>query len=467
MANPRSGGKSALEDKSLRDKVIIAFSLMSVIPILILVYLISQYIFPEVKDMDPLVSLFILLTVVISVLGFIMVNRTVRSIIGLSREARRVAGGESAGPLSVESGDEVGDLAESVNFMSGRIKSYMDQLQDYSHRTAELKQQINGKVRMMTALLRIEELLSMGTEFEEVVEFTTEKISDEVPESYCAVFVRESKGKWFPVAVSNSSGRPLSPEDLEKELSSLQKQMSSKEYLVRDFAGEGRSEPGAKVQENSNNIIFPMRHKNEIVGVLFCGTVSRNFTFDEDTIGLLRVFVRSLVLGYSTTEVARKIKSLESMDRLTGLYTRTYLEERLQDEIDRSAFYQRPCSVVVIKIHNLDEFMSSAGEAEAKRAVKRIANVLSESMPKVGKAARYARDEFVMLLPETNKKKSMDLAERIKDSISGLGISSGGVSLKTGVGVGENPIDGVAGDEIKAKAYAAAGAEEAAGRGGE
>jgi diguanylate cyclase (GGDEF)-like protein len=76
-------------------------------------------------------------------------------------------------------------------------------------------------------------------------------------------------------------------------------------------------------------------------------------------------------------------------------------------------------------------------------------------MSPVGKVARFNYDEFGMLLPEKNKRESIELGDEIRRRIEEMQISADPEDKVTvSIGVGENPLDGTNAKEIVAKAYA-------------
>ena len=73
----------SLERKSLKYKLVIAFSLMSIIPLLIILYFVAEFIFPETENLLQ-VSAIVLFTLWISWLGYLLIRQISNPVIDLA-----------------------------------------------------------------------------------------------------------------------------------------------------------------------------------------------------------------------------------------------------------------------------------------------------------------------------------------------------------------------------------------------
>ena len=154
--------------------------------------------------------------------------------------------------------------------------------------------------------------------------------------------------------------------------------------------------------------------------------------------------------------LSKKTDQLAIKDDLTDLYNKTFIMGRLEEEIRRAIFYQRPCSFVAFNIDNFRKFRDVHGELAAEEALKRMSKIFRDNLTPVGKAARIGGDDFAMLLPEKNKKEAAYIAEELRKKIETTNLlRQGQASLTVSCGVGENPIDGATADELFKKAMSA------------
>jgi diguanylate cyclase (GGDEF)-like protein len=445
----------SLERKSLRYKLVIAFALMSIIPLLIMLYFVAEFVFPE-TDFLVQVSAIVLFALWISWLGYLLIKQIISPVIDLALETRIIAEGKYGTGVSAIREDELGDIAEAVNTMTGRIRSYIGELQEYSRKTAELNVQIHKKVITLTNLMRVGDLITSGTGFNELSRFAAEKIGAEIDDSYSAVFLKEKAGNYLSKFFVNNSGHDVRVDKIELELSFLEKLFSKQEYLLLDsrpLAQSWQKEIRKKLNL-ANVLIFPMKASHKIIGAIMLGNFAEGFEFEDDEISIVRAFEKELSLGFQSAQGLEATKALDIVDSLTGLYTRPYLEDRLEDEINRAVFYQRPCSLIIINVDGFEEYSNRYGMPKANQVLKKIAGLLCTVMSPVGKVARFDFDEFGMLMPEKNKRESLEMGEEIRKKIEAMHISGDPDDKVTvSIGVGENPIDGANAKAIVEKAY--------------
>ncbi len=158
-------------------------------------------------------------------------------------------------------------------------------------------------------------------------------------------------------------------------------------------------------------------------------------------------------ISKNAKELLEKVERLSLKDKLTGLYNAAYIRERLDEEIQRAIHYQRPCSFAFFTLRHFDAYVEKYGEAVSEETLKKVAGVLNHEMREFDRAARVGRGEFVIILPDKNKKKCIEMVEKIDRGIRELNLQlSPAETLTLAAGVSENPIDGVQADSLYIKA---------------
>ena len=148
---------------------------------------------------------------------------------------------------------------------------------------------------------------------------------------------------------------------------------------------------------------------------------------------------RFLELEQSLRQANEKIRVLSITDPLTGCFNRGYMNECLVREVKRSRRYKRPLSVVLCDIDHFknvnDTFGHQAGDQVLKNVVQSINEVIRSD---VDWLARYGGEEFLLVLPETDAKNAVLLAERIRERIceKPTRINGAEISITASFGVG-------------------------------
>ena len=161
-------------------------------------------------------------------------------------------------------------------------------------------------------------------------------------------------------------------------------------------------------------------------------------------------------ISKNARELLDKVEILSLKDKLTGLYNASYIRERLNEEIQRAAHYQRPCSFALFNIDQFNRYVSNHGFEISDGALKSVAQILEKHLSECDRAARINKDEFAIIFPDRNKKKAIQIVETISKEIASFSFSGRNPSeanhLTVKVGVSENPIDGASADQLYVKA---------------
>jgi diguanylate cyclase (GGDEF)-like protein len=443
----------SISKKSLRCKLMIAFSITSILPLLVLAYFVTNHVFSDTREVFQ-ASVVVIFCLWLIWMGYLMIREVLNPIFELAQKAKKISAGEYDAKISLSSGDELADIAGAVNSMTDKMRSYIGELQEYGKRTTSLNARIQRKVLTLTSLMRLGDIISSGADFEEITAFAAKQLAGEMDRGFCAIFIKEDVSGYILKAFADNSYKGVNIKDVESRLPMIDDLLARNEYLSID--SDPRRKPWQQELRQKlgqvNAIFFPMKVEAETVGIILAGTFGDDIKFTYDDLEVVRAFDNELVLGYQNASSAQKIKSLEVVDRITGLYSFQYIMQRLEDEINRAIFYQRPCSLVVVTIDDLAGISSERGQDAVGHILRLVARLLGELRPPVGKLGSLSQGEFALLVPEMNKKEGLGLGESIRARIEEMSASSGNKDILTvSVGVGENPIDGSSADEIMEK----------------
>jgi len=144
--------------------------------------------------------------------------------------------------------------------------------------------------------------------------------------------------------------------------------------------------------------------------------ITKPFNVDE-----IKIVVGRAAEHYKLLQEAKekeKYKQLAIVDALTGVYNRRYLDETLPREIERAKRYEHPLGLLMIDIDYFKRFNDSEGHLAGDWALKKVAQLIAGNVRGTDLVFRYGGEEFVVLLPETDKAGSVSVAQRIKNSVS-------------------------------------------------
>jgi diguanylate cyclase (GGDEF)-like protein len=114
------------------------------------------------------------------------------------------------------------------------------------------------------------------------------------------------------------------------------------------------------------------------------------------------------------TEKEHMIQSV-TQDALTDLYTRSYFEIRLQEEVARIHRYGGIFSIFMIDIDHFGKINSTNGYQGGDIVLQEFAIILNTSVrQEIDIPCRYSGKKFIVLLPNTNVDGAYILADRIR-----------------------------------------------------
>jgi len=142
-------------------------------------------------------------------------------------------------------------------------------------------------------------------------------------------------------------------------------------------------------------------------------------------------------------EANKKLEIMSMTDGLTGIINRLCFENIINDEWNRCKRYSIPLSLIMVDIDFFKEFNDKYGHQAGDRCIKLVADILTVYAKRSSdKVARYGGDEFVVLLPHTEKENALNLAEQMRKGVEEKSVPhlSSDVSKHVTISLGINTI---------------------------
>ncbi|MBS1151383.1 MAG: diguanylate cyclase [Myxococcaceae bacterium] len=134
--------------------------------------------------------------------------------------------------------------------------------------------------------------------------------------------------------------------------------------------------------------------------------------------------VRNVQIGRNVIEIQRAVfeqarpeaaslQAWSEQDDLTQLFNHRYFAELMAREHDRSRRRGLPYALVFLDLDNLHELNTRHGPAVGSRALRELAQVLTDSLRSSDAAVRIGGDSFVLFLSGCTKASAAALADRL------------------------------------------------------
>lgn len=105
-------------------------------------------------------------------------------------------------------------------------------------------------------------------------------------------------------------------------------------------------------------------------------------------------------------------------DHLTGLYTSRIIKERLAEQVELSRRNKLSFSILMTDIDHFKTFNDTYGHLAGDAVLGNVARAVREVLRMYDLAGRYGGEEFLIILPNTNKAQAAAVAERMRLNVS-------------------------------------------------
>lgn len=131
------------------------------------------------------------------------------------------------------------------------------------------------------------------------------------------------------------------------------------------------------------------------------------------------------------------LKKLSITDGLTRVHNRMYFEEEFRKEWNRCGRQSLPMSVLMIDVDHFKQINDSAGHMAGDQCLQAISGKLQHHFKRAGElVARYGGEEFVAMLPNTDQRKALAVAEGLRSAIERMEFEFKGKSHRVTISIG-------------------------------
>lgn len=117
-------------------------------------------------------------------------------------------------------------------------------------------------------------------------------------------------------------------------------------------------------------------------------------------------------------EEVNLLSELVRTDALTGLFNFRFFNETLQLEMERTRRGTQPLSMILLDIDHFKKFNDQWGHDIGNQALKHVASLIKLAVRKLDFPCRFGGEEFVILLPNTDLRQAVNVAERLREMIA-------------------------------------------------
>lgn len=190
---------------------------------------------------------------------------------------------------------------------------------------------------------------------------------------------------------------------------------TGKKIYIKDTSKEGRflNYKGERPAEGSAFLSVPLTFKGDVLGVInFARRGSGSFSYQD--VRMMTLVAAQVAIAIANARLYTRTRELSVRDDLIGINNRRYFQQMLQMEWKRAVRFRRNLSVIMIDVDHFKNYNDTFGHPQGDEALKQIGGVLKRNLREVDTVARFGGEEFVLLLPDTEKRGAIAVAEKVR-----------------------------------------------------
>ena len=214
--------------------------------------------------------------------------------------------------------------------------------------------------------------------------------------------------------------------------------LESKPVLQKDILHSHRFLEDMKLLEDGirSYVVLPLVARGKALGVVALGS-KRTEAFEAETLVRLQPLISHLALAFDNVHLMQRMRDLSITDEVTPLFNHRFFHQMLEREIKFSDRYKSQVSIAFIDLDRFKPVNDVHGHLRGSHALREVGFLLRTAVRETDYPARYGGDEFVIILPQTDRETARNLGEKFRELIEGhTFLQEEGINATIGASVG-------------------------------
>ncbi len=144
-------------------------------------------------------------------------------------------------------------------------------------------------------------------------------------------------------------------------------------------------------------------------------------------------------------KASQRLERRTFVDEVSGVFNSRYLNLRMQGEYERARRYGGFAAVLCIDIDNFRKVNALYGHQAGDMVLEDLGTIMGNAVRACDVLGRFSDDEFLAILPETDRREATVVAGRIREGIEdySLQLAEGQIDfVRVSIGVAAYPVNG-------------------------
>lgn len=331
--------------------------------------------------------------------------------------------------------DELGQVAHSFNLMAEKLRAlyadslrqekelaaaeeelhYQSLLTDKNRQIEEANAELTAHVNELSALFSLIQDMIGSLDLDVLFGRVLQIIRDVVPCDELLLLLYQNDEH---LQISQTLG--LDPARKYRELldgnSGLMEEISRRHESLhmRDLEEDQRFADYLRDYPETRSLLcVPMILKEQILGVINLHKKEVG-GFSEREIRLVQAITAQAAIAIENARLYQQTRDLSNTDSLTRLANRRFFQAALEKEFAQARRYGANFSLIMIDIDHFKRYNDAHGHLQGDKVLRDVAQILQDNIRRIDLAARFGGEEFIILMPRTNKEGARAAAEKLR-----------------------------------------------------
>jgi diguanylate cyclase (GGDEF)-like protein len=182
-------------------------------------------------------------------------------------------------------------------------------------------------------------------------------------------------------------------------------------------------------------MVAPLMFEDHVYGTLTVVRDRAQDDFSSNDLAVMEELASQAAIMLRNSELYEETKYLATIDDLTGALNRRQLFELGERELKRHHRLHHPLAALMFDIDFFKKVNDQHGHAVGDEVLRILCERATQQTREIDILGRYGGEEFVVLLPETELKEALEIAERLR-LVASDPVQVAGLELTISISVG-------------------------------
>ncbi len=300
-------------------------------------------------------------------------------------------------------------------------EQHLEWVEAFSHqaaiamRNARRQVQVRRTNRNLRILNEVGKAVSSGLECDRLLALILDKIIEVTDASRTSLMLVNKQAKLEFRLGRDCQQQALTASDFNISTAIVAQAVREMHTQLGSWARPGRSASAVWRPEARPVMGVPMYfHRGQLLGLIYVDKQVDQPPFRTTEAGLVEQLADQVAIAINNATLLEKA----TIDSLTGVYQRSYFDQRLKEETSRAQRYKTTLSLLMLDLDHFKRLNDTHGHLAGDAVLRLVGRIVKRSTRGPDIAARYGGEEFAVIMPQIDLKGAVKVARRINQGIA-------------------------------------------------